>query len=177
MGKKPKSEIRKQLMSMDLDYRQAVVNRRLPALLDESLLNKRELTYANLSGAISSFFASASLISKRYSLGAVFSKDQSELVSVRNRAALVSMLKLADIEARQVGAKCRNTLGEIPIISLIEYDLGQRMLRDAKTNKNATPAQRSNATQHQIAALGHLWRSTTMGRLALHVHRKLEGQD
>jgi len=176
LGKRPKSEVRKQLMKMDLDYRQAIVNRRLPALLDDKFLTKRERTYANLSGAISSYFASASLISKRYSLGAVFNRDQSQLLSVRHQAALVSMLELADSEARQVGAKCQKTLGEIPVTSLIEYDLGRRMLSDANFPKKPTPAQRAEATQRQLAALGHMWRSTAMGRLALEAHSKLEGQ-
>jgi hypothetical protein len=175
--KRPKSDVRRELMALDLDYRQAIVNRRLPALLNEKLLSKRERTYASLSGAVSSFFSSATLISKRYSLGAVFSRDQQSIISVRNHAALSSMVDLADIEARQVGAKCLDVLGEIPVTTLIEYDLGRRMLRESKIGKNATSAQKSNALQRQIAALGHLWRSTTMGRLALQTHHLLEREN
>ena len=169
--KKSPAEIRKRLMALDEDYRQAVMNRHLPALLSGKGLSKRELGYANLTGAVSSYFASAQVISKRYSLNAEFDKAGRTLVGVRHKAAFESMLGLADRQARQAAARCRERLGEIPVSSLIEYRLARNMEADGVALIRAGGDKRSLGVRLRLEALGHLWRASTMARLALEAKR------
>ena len=164
---------RQRLLEVDSDYRQAVINRRLPGFIGANILTGHEQLYAGLSGAVSSYFAAVSVVSKRYSLNAVFSADGRTIVAIRNDTAMKSMLALADRQARQVAAQCRSVLGEVPVSTLIEYDLGQSGVREGVVGPQASASERSEAVQRQIEALGHLWRATTMGRLAIGTTRRL----
>ncbi|MFT7623951.1 MAG: hypothetical protein ACI9WU_003137, partial [Myxococcota bacterium] len=160
-----------ELMEKDSDYRQAVMNRRLPELMSKKVLSAGERSYAVLSGAVSSYFASATVISKHYSLGAEFEPRTHRLVRLKRGEALDNMLELADRQARQVAAQCMDLFDEVPINALIEYDLGRRMEKAGR----ASPGKSSvEALNKRLEALGHLWRAYTLGRLAIATHRRIE---
>lgn len=169
--REPPERTRARLMREDSDYRQAVLNRQLPQLMTQGGLTERERIYAVLSGAVSSYFSSATVISKRYSLGAVFDKtDPRLMVGFRHAAAFESMVELADKQARIVAGICQRELGEIPISALIEYQLGRSMERQGREQ---LPTNRIAGLQQRMEAMTHLWRSYTLGRLALAMQRRL----
>ena len=145
------------------------MNRQLPQRLSKDILTPRERIYALLSGAVSSYFSSATVISKRYSLGAVFNaKRGNEIVGFRHAEAFESMSELAHRQARGTAATCRARLGEIPIPVLIEYELGRQL--DVEGRRLVAQNQ-NGGLQMRLEAMTHMWRAYTLGRLALSTDR------
>jgi len=163
-------EIRRRIASTDEDFRQAYLGRVLPTLLSESLVGGRERSYAMLSGAVSSFLASAAVISKRYSLNAEIVGDEGRVVAIRHKAAFESMLRLAERGAREAAAACLAELGELPITTLLEYRLGRELDDFGRRRHEKDPATGVSA---RLQGLNHLWRAYTHARLALATHRRL----
>jgi hypothetical protein len=163
-------EIRRRIASSDADFRQAYLGRLLPSLLSESLVGGRERSYAMLSGAVSSFLASAAVISKRYSLNAEIVGDAGRVVAIRHKAAFESMLRLAERGAREAAAACLAELGELPITTLLEYRLGRELDEFGRRRHERDPATGVSA---RLQGLNHLWRAYTHARLALATHRRL----
>ena len=166
----PVEKIREQLLLTDADYRTAYMNRRLPSVLSTKFINGLDRRYAEVSGAVSSYIASGTVISKRYSLGAVFSRSDHTLLGVRHTRAFESMLQLADKRARQVAARCVQSLGEVPTSALIEYHLANRLEADGRQLRRRNP---SEGFRMRMRGLVRLWRAWTLGRLALTTHRYL----
>jgi hypothetical protein len=166
----PVEKIREQLLRTDADYRSAYMNRRLPSVLSDQFVSGLERRYAEVSGAVSSYIASGTVISKRYSLGAVYSRTDHTLLGVRHTRAFESMRRLADRRARQVAAQCIKSIGEIPTSALIEYHLATRL----ETDGQAMARRDSSAGfRMRMRGLVRLWRAWTLGRLALTTHRYL----
>jgi len=163
---------RMNLMNKDDDYRQAVMNRRIPELMtaNKKVFSADEQAFVLMSGAVSSYFSSATVISKRYSLGAEIDERTGAVTNVKHRAAFESMLELADRQARQVAAQCMDLFGEVPFTALIEYDYGRRL--DAQ-GRALRARDKTASVQLRLQALSHLWRSYTLGRLAIATHRRL----
>ena len=166
----PVERIRERLLLNDADYRTAYMNRRLPSLLSNQFINGLERRYAEVSGAVSSYIASGTVISKRYSLGAVYSRSDHTLLGVRQTQAFESMVKLADRRARQVAAQCLDVLGKIPTSALIEYHLAAQLERDGRTLRRRDAGA---GFRMRMKGLVRLWRVWTLGRLALTTHRYL----
>ena len=171
LARKERPEVtRERMMRLDSDYRQAVLNRRVPAALSETLLTTEERSVAELSGAVSSYFASATLISKRYSLGAQMDPAGRGIVRFRNGAALAPMVESAELRARQAAARALDRLGEIPLGTLIEYALAHPQVRPSA----GPPPTGAAALRDKVEALSHLWRATTLSRLAVLTQRRID---
>jgi uncharacterized protein len=171
--RKPMAQVRQRLMDDSEDYRTAFFNRHLPAVLSSKVLGLRERSYANLTGSVSSYFASAILISKRYSLDALYDASGS-IVGVRRVDAFESMVALADRQTRMIAAQCVEELGEIPLATRVGY----RLARELETTGRTTQKKRqAGGFAMRAAALTQFWRASTWGRVALSTHRQLlQGQ-
>ncbi len=157
--------VRARIAAQDPDFRLAFMSRALSGRLEGGPLGPREARYAALSGAVSSYFASASVISKRYSLDAEFEGEV--VVAIGHRAAFDSMQILAERTAREVAARCQHELGEVPLTALVEHHSGRALEQLAMGAKGALEL------ALRLEALGHYWRASMHGRLALSTHRRL----
>jgi hypothetical protein len=145
---KPAGEIRKNLARKDADYRLALMNLRLPE--SDSFLPVREgrtRQMARLSGALSSFFASSTLMASRYSLRRHTGEDSTD-------KALDAALVSAEDKARENAARALATLGFVPQGALVAYQI-------------ALVQQRSQERRDRWKALESYWRSSMWSQVAM----------
>ena len=146
--------VRKELLEKERTYRTAFFNLKFPKTLFSNLVPEGTTSHhlARLSGALSSFFASSSLIT-RYVVLEV-RKENGEITGLRREKALDTMLALAEEAARVHGAAALARLGMVPVAARIEYELGTwRMGR--------------KDLPERLDALSHFWRSSKWSQLAL----------
>ena len=146
--------VRTELLEKERTYRTAYFNLKFPKTLFSNLAPEGTLSHnlARLSGALSSFFASSSLIT-RYVVLEV-RKENGEITGLRREKALETMLQLADQAARIHAAITLDRLGAVPISARIEYELG-RWRRGRKE------------LSERLDALSHFWRASKWCQLAI----------
>ncbi len=146
--------VRKELLEKERTYRTAFFNLKFPKTLFSSLAPEGTTSHhlARLSGALSSFFASSSLIT-RYVVLEV-RKENGEITGLRREKALETMLVLAEEAARVHGAAAQDRLGMVPVSARIEYELGRW-----RQSRKELP--------ERLDALSHFWRSSKWSQLAM----------
>ena len=146
--------VRKELLEKERTYRTAFFNLKFPKTLFSNLAPEGTISHhlARLSGALSSFFASSSLIT-RYVVLEV-RKENGEITGLRRENALEIMLPLAEEAARAHAAAVRDRLGMVPVSARIEYELGRWR-------------QGSKKLSDRLDALSHFWRASKWCQLAL----------
>jgi uncharacterized protein len=146
--------VRKELLEKERAYRTAFFNLKFPKTLFSSLAPEGTSSHhlARLSGALSSFFASSSLIT-RYVVLEV-RKENGEITGLRREKALETMLTLAEEAARIHGAVARDRLGMVPVSARIEYELGRWR-------------QSRKALSERLDALSHFWRASKWCQIAI----------
>jgi len=156
--------IRTELLGTERTYRTAFFNLKFPKTLFANLAPAGTASHnlARLSGALSSFFASSSLI-VRYIVLEV-RKEKGEIKGLRREQGLDTLLALAEEAARVHAAVALDRLGAVPISARIEYELGRwRHGRKELSDR--------------LDALSHYWRASKWCQLAISLHayeRKLE---
>lgn len=146
--------VRKELLEKERTYRTAFFNLKFPKTLFSSLAPEGTTSHhlARLSGALSSVFASSSLIT-RYVVLEV-RKENGEITGLRREKALETMLILAEEAARVHGAAALDRLGMVPVSARIEYELGRW-----RQSRKELP--------ERLDALSHYWRSSKWSQLAM----------
>ncbi|MFH1531412.1 MAG: S16 family serine protease [Pseudomonadota bacterium] len=146
--------VRKELLEKERTYRTAFLNLKLPKTLFSNLAPEGTLSHnlARLSGALSSFFASSSLIT-RYVVLEV-RKENGEVKGLRREQALETMLVLAERAARVHAAVALDRIGAVPVSARIEYELGRWR-------------QGRKELSERLDALSHFWRASKWCQIAI----------
>lgn len=155
---KPEEMVSAVLLEKEPNYRTAQFNLKLP---DSGKMEYAKegipSSMAKLAGALSSFFASSTLVAKFYSIGIKFDKAGNS-VGVEREKALISTLALAEEKARENAAMAEKFAGEIPESARIAYQIGM-VLRDRTSYID------------KLDALEHFWRSSVWSQVAVHLAR------
>jgi len=146
--------VRKELLEKERSYRTAFFNLKFPRTLFSNLAPRGTLSnhLARLSGALSSFFASSSLIT-RYVVLEV-RKEGGEVKGLRREKGLDIMLTLAEEAARVHAAAALDRLAMVPVSARIEYELG-------------CWRRGSEDLSERLDALSHFWRASKWCQLAI----------
>jgi len=146
------------LMEKEPGYRTAQFNLKLP---DSGKMGWAEsglpLSMARLAGALSSFFASSSLVAKFYSIGVKLDAG-GNLAGVEREKALVATLALAEEKARENAALALKHAGAVPESAKVSYQIAM-VLRDR------------TGYQDKLDALEHFWRSSVWSQVAVYLAR------
>jgi len=146
------------LMDKEPNYRTAQFNLKLP--------ESGKMGYAatglpsslsKLAGAISSFFASSTLVASFYSIGVKLDNNGST-VGVEREKALTSTLALAEEKARKNASLARKYAGEIPPSAKISYQVAM-VLRERE------------GYPEKLEALEYFWRSSVWSQVAVYLAR------
>lgn len=153
---KPEEMVSAVLLEKEPNYRTAQFNLKLP---DSGKMEYAKegipSELAKLAGALSSFFASSTLVAKFYSIGIKFDKA-GNFVGVEREKALISTLALAEEKARENAALAQRHAGEIPQSARVAYQVGM-VLRDRTSYMD------------KLDALEHFWRSSVWSQVAVHL--------
>ncbi len=146
------------LMEKEPGYRTAQFNLKLP---DSGKMGWAEsglpLSLARLAGALSSFFASSSLVAKFYSIGVKLDSG-GNLAGVEREKALVATLTLAEEKARENAALALKHAGAVPESAKVAYQIAM-VLRDR------------TSYQDKLDALEQFWRSSVWSQVAVYLAR------
>jgi hypothetical protein len=146
------------LMDKEPGYRTAQFNLKLP---DSGKMGWAEtglpLSLARLAGALSSFFASSSLVAKFYSIGVKLDSG-GNLAGVEREKALVATLTLAEEKARENAALALKHAGAVPESAKVAYQIAM-VLRDR------------TGYQDKLDALEQFWRSSVWSQVAVYLAR------
>jgi hypothetical protein len=151
------------LLDKEPGYRTAQFNLKLPesgkmGYAEEGLPS----SLAKLAGALSSFFASSTLVAKFYSIGVRLDQN-GNTVGVEREKALISTLSQAEEKARKNGALALKYTGEIPPSAQIEYQIAM-VLRERP------------GYSEKLEALEHFWRSSVWSQVAVYLARLESGE-
>ena len=157
-AKKSQETVSAALMDNEPNYRTAQFNLKLP---DSGKMGYAATglpsSLAKLAGAISSFFASSTLVAKFYSIG-VKLDNNGNTVGVEREKALISTLALAEEKARKNATLARTYAGEIPPSAKISYQIAM-VLRERA------------GYPEKLEALEYFWRSSVWSQVAVYLAR------
>lgn len=151
---KPVAEVRKNLAQKDLHYRLALLNLKLPETSKLLAAGEgRPRWLARLSGALSSFFASSTLVATRFSLIVDQVNEQTPEDGQEEEGALKAALRFAEHRARENAAYCRQKTGLVPQMALMDYQI-------------ALLLEREMGREDRALALEYFWRSSMWSQVA-----------
>lgn len=146
------------LMQQETNYRNAILHLKVPEAEAIDLVAAGQPTdLAKLAGALSSFFASSTLVAKFYSIGAMMDAN-GKFVGVEREKALIATLQLAEEKARENAAVALAVVGVIPESAKVCYQIGL-VLRDRSTY------------EEKLQALEQFWRSSAWSQVAVYLAR------
>ncbi len=146
------------LMQQEANYRNAILHLKVPeAEAIDLVATGLPTDLAKLAGALSSFFASSTLVAKFYSIGAMMDAN-GRFVGVEREKALIATLQLAEEKARENAAVAMAVVGVIPESAKVCYQIGL-VLRDRSTY------------EEKLQALEQFWRSSAWSQVAVYLAR------
>ncbi|MBU1218167.1 hypothetical protein KKF34_16490 [Myxococcota bacterium] len=155
---KTMADVQSVFMSIDNNYLQAFYSLKIPEVLFVKSWGENDIatSYAQVAGAMGSYFASSMFLVKQYSL-VVKKNAYGEIESVKMQKALVNMLKHAELNARIHAARALKVIGEVPPSAKIFYNIGNTM-------KDMNIALK-------IKALEMFWRTSMECQVAISLHQ------
>jgi uncharacterized protein len=153
-------KVKEMFMKKSNNYLQAVYSLRIP----ENYFSKKwganniGTLYAQIAGAMGSYFNSSMFLMKYYSLVIRKSKITGYVEAVKMQKALVNMLKNAELNARIHAALCVKEVGEVPTSAKIFYNIGKSM--------------KEMQTALKIKSLEMFWRASMECQLAVLLTRQ-----
>jgi len=151
-------EVSAMLLDKEPNYRTAQFNLKLPASGKMGYASTGTASsLAQLAGALSSFFASSSLMARFFSIGVKFD-ESGETRGVEREAALDESISLAEVKARENAALALKHTGSIPETARIAYQIGLVLLEQGDY-------------QDKLEALEHFWRSSVWSQVAVYLER------
>jgi len=146
------------LLDKEPNYRAAQFNLKLPESGKMGYAaTGQPASLAKLAGALSSFFASSTLVAKFYSIG-VKLDDTGATVGVEREKALIASLALAEEKARESATLALKHAGDIPESARIAYQIAM-VLRDRSSYED------------KLMALEQFWRSSVWSQVAVYLAR------
>ncbi len=155
-AQKPREAVAAALLDKEPSYRIAQFNLKLPesGQMEHATIGLPS-SLARLAGALSSYFASSTLVAKFYSIGVRFDAN-GNTVGVERERALIATLALAEEKARKNAAMALRYAGAIPPSAQIAYQIAM-VLRE-----------RPNYSD-KLDALEHFWRSSVWSQVAVYL--------
>ncbi len=155
---KPKEAVIAALLDKEPNYRTAQFNLKLPesGQMEYATIGLPS-SLARLAGALSSYFASSTLVAKFYSIG-VKLDENGKTVGVEREKALIATLALAEEKARKNAALAEKHAGAIPPSAQIAYQIAM-VLRERPSYPD------------KLEALEHFWRSSVWSQVAVYLAR------
>lgn len=146
------------MMESEPNYRSALLHLKLPEnSAIEFAATGLPSQLAKLAGALSSYFASSTLVAKFYSIGAKMDTN-GRLVGVEREKALIATLQLAEEKARENAAMAVSVVGVVPESAKVCYQIGL-VLRERPTY------------EEKLQALEQFWRSSAWSQVAVYLAR------
>jgi hypothetical protein len=154
----PEDQVSAVLLDKEPNYRAAQFNLKLPESGKMGYAQTGQpASLAKLAGALSSFFASSTLVAKFYSIG-VRLDDTGATVGVEREKALIASLSLAEEKARESAAVALKHAGEIPESARVTYQIAM-VLRERPSYED------------KLMALEQFWRSSVWSQVAVFLAR------
>jgi tetratricopeptide (TPR) repeat protein len=155
-AQKPPEAVAAALLERELSYRQAHFNLKMPESGKMGYAaSGRPASLARLAGALSSFFASSSLVTRFYSIGLKFDAG-GNIAGVERAEALESALAMAERKARENAAEALRRVGTIPEAARIAYQIGLVLQEKA-------------GYQERLEALEYFWRASVWCQVAAYL--------
>ena len=155
---KPPEAVIALLLDKEPSYRTAQFNLKMPQSGKmEYARSGLPASLAKLAGALSSYFASSTLVAKFYSIGVKMDED-GDWKGVEREKAFIASLALAEEKARENAALARKYAGTVPESAKIAYQIGM-VLRDRTDYED------------KLDALEHFWRSSVWSQVAVYLAR------
>jgi uncharacterized protein len=157
-AQKPREAVSAALLDKEPNYRTAQFNLKLPesGKMEHATIGLPS-SLARLAGALSSYFASSTLVAKFYSIG-VRLDENGRTVGVEREKALIATLALAEEKARKNAALAEKHAGAIPPSAQIAYQIAM-VLRERPSYPD------------KLEALEHFWRSSVWSQVAVYLAR------
>ncbi len=160
---KPREAVIAMLLDKEPSYRTAQFNLKMPQSPKmEYARSGLPASLAKLAGALSSYFASSTLVAKFYSIGMKID-EEGEWKGVEREKAFIASLALAEEKARENAALALKYAGTIPESAKIAYQIGM-VLRERPDYKD------------KLDALEHFWRSSVWSQVAVYLARLEKGK-
>lgn len=155
---RPREAVSAALLDKEPNYRTAQFNLKLPesGKMEYATIGLPS-SLARLAGALSSYFASSTLVAKFYSIG-VRLDENGKTVGVEREKALIATLALAEEKARKNAALAEKHAGAIPPSAQIAYQIAM-VLRERPSYPD------------KLEALEHFWRSSVWSQVAVYLAR------